>query len=592
MVQNNYLKDKGFGKIFARYFVLLFVCLVLPVTIINIWFGYTSKKSIKEELIKINELELEQAYKGINSVVQAVKENAYDLSNHSIVQYLAVLNSSKQDQTGNAELLVELLKTTKRMNNYIENISIYFEKSQEVFRSDEGIIRGEYSEREWLKVNRDKLARVTFQARKENGRYPYLLTVVYPINPRKNDDDGLIVIDINVKSLASYLGRGRYQSKNDESVLIVMDSMMETLIYSDEYQLYEREQEIIENISAVRADIYDNSQIHTFWDETYILSGYFAEQEQFMYINLKTMDAYTISEENLNVNTRNIIIVTGGLCILLAFLLASWVYKPIRKTMQLLEELSLLSGWEENKYFDEVTIIQKSILGVKTKYDNLNDQMKERAIHLQSAQMCALQAQINPHFLYNTLMSIGNAAALLMGSSKNKITEMICSLGQLMRISLKGESYLVSLEEELEQVMLYTKLLDFRFRNRIRLHIEIPEEMIQEKILKLTLQPLVENAVDHGFKDKRANGQIWIKGEVKGNIRCIHVMDNGRGISEEEYEKLQLQISESAIIGNRHLGLRNVNQRLKLIYGEGYGLSISKPSDTGFCVTICYTLLE
>ena len=106
------------------------------------------------------------------------------------------------------------------------------------------------------------------------------------------------------------------------------------------------------------------------------------------------------------------------------------------------------------------------------------------------------------------------------------------------------------------------------------------------------MQPLVENAVEHGFKDKRENGEIWIKGEIRGKKRYIYVTDNGKGMTEQEYQRLQLQMKESAIIGNRHLGLRNVNQRLKLIYGEEYGLSISKPSNGGFCVIVCYTLLD
>lgn len=588
----SYFKDKGFGKIFIRYFILLFVCLVLPVTIINFWFGHTLRKEIKEEFTTINEIQLENAYESINAVVQAVKENAYDLSNHESVQYLVFWNSSKQEYMRHAELLLDLLKTSKRLNDYIENICIYFEKSDEVFSCEGRVKLEEYEEREWLEEYGNSSSKITFQSRKKNGRYPYLLTVTYPINVRPDGSDGMVVIDINVESLAKYLGRGRYKSRNNESVLIIMDAKAETLIYSDEYRLYEREEEITETIAAVKDRIFDNTITNTLWNKTYVLSGYYAEQEEFIYICMASWDAFAAREETLSANMRNGIAITAVLCVFLAFLLAVWVYKPIRKTVQLLDELSLLTGCEENKYSDEILIIQRSILGVKTQYDNLNDQMKERIINLHRAQMYALQAQINPHFLYNTLETIGNASTLLLGDRNNKIKEMIYSLGKLLRISLKGESYLVPLQEELDQVMLYAKLLDFRFRDRIRLHIEIPEDMIQEKVLKLTLQPLIENAVEHGFKDKRVNGEVWIKGEKRGDVRYIHVIDNGKGLSEQECKNLQLQMNESAIIGNNHLGLRNVNQRLKLIFGEEYGLVLSQPKNGGFCVTVFYTLLK
>ena len=236
---------------------------------------------------------------------------------------------------------------------------------------------------------------------------------------------------------------------------------------------------------------------------------------------------------------------------------------------------------------DEIEAIQRSILSAKQEQDNLNEQIQERIISLHNAQICALQTQINPHFLNNTLEAIGNAAALLM-KGENKVTEMIYSLGMLMRISLSGENYLVPLEEELKHVELYVKLVDFRFRGRIAMHIEIPEELKQEKIVKLTLQPLIENAIEHGLAKRRNDGRIWIKGERQEDKIYIHVIDNGDGISEEELAKLQEQLDKSPINGSRHIGLRNVNQRLKLVFGEEYGLRLSSARGGGLCVTVCY----
>ena len=173
----------------------------------------------------------------------------------------------------------------------------------------------------------------------------------------------------------------------------------------------------------------------------------------------------------------------------------------------------------------------------------------------------------------------------------NKVTEMIYALGLLMRISLAGENYLVPLEEELRHVELYVKLVDFRFRGRIHMHMEIPEELKKEKIVKLTLQPLIENAIEHGMARKRSQGDIWIKGEKIGNQNYIHVIDNGDGMSEEKLVALQELLQETAIGSGKHIGLRNVNQRLQLVFGEEFGLTVKQTDEGGMCVTVCYKTL-
>ena len=189
---------------------------------------------------------------------------------------------------------------------------------------------------------------------------------------------------------------------------------------------------------------------------------------------------------------------TSVICLVIAFLLSVWVYRPVKQTLRVLSEVSMLTDWDRKEHVDEIEAIQRSILSAKKENDELNAQIQERIVSLHNAQICALQAQINPHFLFNTLESIANVAALLLDGD-NKVTEMICTLGKLIRISLSNENYLVPLREELEHVNLYVKLVDFRFHGRVTLHQEIPPEMGDERIVKLTLQPLIENAIQHGL---------------------------------------------------------------------------------------------
>lgn len=314
------------------------------------------------------------------------------------------------------------------------------------------------------------------------------------------------------------------------------------------------------------------------------------QEDGLRYLYLSFMQEFEKQNKEADTRIRQVAVLTGILCLLLAFMLAVWVYRPVKRTLHILSEVSMLTEWDRKEHVDEIEAIQRSILSAKKENDDLNAQIQERIISLHNAQICALQTQINPHFLFNTLEAIANAAALLMNGD-NQITEMIYTLGKLMRISLSNENYLVPLKEELEHVKLYVKLVEFRYHGRVCLHQEIPEELQEERIIKLTLQPLIENAIQHGLAGKRSGGNIWLKGEKKGRDNYIYVVDNGTGVTEEMLEKLREQLKDSAITGSRHIGMRNVDQRLELVFGEGYGLTVSASKEGGMCVTVRFRTL-
>ena len=112
--------------------------------------------------------------------------------------------------------------------------------------------------------------------------------------------------------------------------------------------------------------------------------------------------------------------------------------------------------------------------------------------------------------------------------------------------------------------------------------------MTNTRIVKLTLQPLIENAIQHGLAHVRSGGEIWIRGEKIGEVYYLHVSDNGKGVDEAELEMLTKQLKDSAITGSGHIGIRNVDQRMKLFFGEEYGLTLSIAPEGGLCVTLHY----
>ena len=586
----DYLKDYRFSSILLKYFLLLFICLVLPVTVLNSWYGKQQRKRLYEEFVKRNEMSLDQAYSNVYSVILSTKNLAYSLSVNNNVKYLAYRPSVSGDITNNRESVKDMLSVIKNANAYVDSIYIYFYNSGEVV-SNLGVSGYEvFQDKEALALfSKDMPARNILLPRIKKNKYPYLLTVLYPVRVGGSGSMGLIAVNLDVEKLGNYIGSGSYRSADATPKLLIFDESMETLVYSDEYRLLQEPEEI-EKLKSFPKNEEILSEVYTLWGGSWAVSGLESREDGLRYLYLSSMQEFEKQNKEADTRIRQVAVLTGMLCLLLAFLLAVWVYRPVKRTLHVLSEVSMLTEWDRKEHVDEIEAIQRSILSAKKENDDLNAQIQERIISLHNAQICALQTQINPHFLFNTLEAIANAAALLMNGD-NQITEMIYTLGKLMRISLSNENYLVPLKEELEHVKLYVKLVEFRYHGRVCLHQEIPEELQEERIIKLTLQPLIENAIQHGLAGKRSGGNIWLKGEKKGKDNYIYVVDNGTGVTEEMLEKLREQLKDSAITGSRHIGMRNVDQRLKLVFGEGYGLTVGASKEGGMCVTVRFQTL-
>lgn len=223
--------------------------------------------------------------------------------------------------------------------------------------------------------------------------------------------------------------------------------------------------------------------------------------------------------------------------------------------------------------------------GYNTMAESLNAAIKQDyhdKLVVLDAQMKSLEARINSHFLFNTLESINSMAEL---EDNEQIATMSLSLGNMFRYTLKTQSELVTVNDELGNVQDYVSIQQIRFDYRFRLVTDMSEDFRHRKVLKLILQPLVENALYHGLKYCSCGDQITITGKEEGPYLLIDVRDNGQGMKPEQILSLQKNLSEEASfteLGHRNkqsIGLKNIHSRIELYYGSGYGLSIT--SDYG-----------
>lgn len=232
-------------------------------------------------------------------------------------------------------------------------------------------------------------------------------------------------------------------------------------------------------------------------------------------------------------------------------------------------------------YEDEIGILSEEFNKMSEQIRQLVDQVYREQRAKRKSELAALQAQINPHFLYNTLNSV---SSLIKMNCPDEAFIMIQAIGTFYRTSLSDGKTLIPLEQEITNIENYIKIQKVRYGNKIEYEIDIENEILQEWIVKLTLQPLVENSIYHGIKEMRGKGIIRIKGWKEKNKVFIQVSDNGLGIPEEKLEEL---FSKDYREKGSAFGLFNIQQRLQIYFGKEYGLTVESKLSQGTKATVC-----
>lgn len=271
----------------------------------------------------------------------------------------------------------------------------------------------------------------------------------------------------------------------------------------------------------------------------------------------------------INIVLASIAVVALGASIIVSIYLARRTAKPIKGLSQELANVDFSSGHSSFSIGtdgDEIYELEKSYNDMLERLFALMEENKQNMETQRKLEIDALQMQINPHFLYNTLDAIAWMSKI---KKQPEIEKLVMNLAKFFRLSLhKGEKY-VTISEEAELVEHFLEIEKIRFPNTIRYVRDIPEEIEGYTTIKLILQPIVENSIKHGFQQKEGIGTITVKAREEGDDILISVSDDGEG-----FDMPQDFWTRKADSPNGY-GLRNVNERIRLEYGEGYGLCIN-----------------
>lgn len=310
---------------------------------------------------------------------------------------------------------------------------------------------------------------------------------------------------------------------------------------------------------------------------------------QYIYYEVRGIQQSRAAYQTFFMNLVRFSLLGMGLLLLLVIILSYYIPRSItmpitrisRVTNQVAKgNLSVRAAAESGA---EARMLSDSLNAMIDKINELLDQVTTEQIRLRKAEFELLQAQINPHFLYNTLDTI---VWLAEAGDQKRVVSMVGNLSDFFRTSLNQGKDIISIREELAHVRSYLEIQQVRYQDILRYEITVPEDLYEYKIPKITIQPLVENALYHGIKNKRGQGTITITGERSENGFVLYVRDNGIGMTQERLNEVRAGIQKLSYTGKEIYGLYNVNERIRLNFGETYGISIESTYGEGTCVSI------
>ena len=351
--------------------------------------------------------------------------------------------------------------------------------------------------------------------------------------------------------------------------------------------LEKRVDDIVENVKT--GGLYDEN-IKELDNNIYMLTELIQDDIQY-YIYYQTQSMEKVNGA-LNQQMSRFIGVSSVLLVILILLaavatyrIASRILRPVRELYNATEKVASgdFSVRASTDSGDEIAVLAKGFNDMAGNMQALINKIKEDQQKMRQTDLQLLQAQINPHFLYNTLDTI---IWLIEGNKMDEAVDMVVTLSDFFRMALSKGKELITLGEERQHICSYLEIQEVRYHDILEYDIQIDPSLNNYQILKLTLQPLVENALYHGLKYKRAKGYIHINARKDGDVLRLGVQDNGAGMDEEELRQLQKEIERPCQETEKGFGLANVNERIRMYFGMEYGMKIKSQKDKGTFVEI------
>nr|WP_242838570.1 sensor histidine kinase [Clostridium saccharoperbutylacetonicum] len=394
--------------------------------------------------------------------------------------------------------------------------------------------------------------------------------------------NGVILIDVKLDVIKDIIENSK---PGTAGFIYIMDSNKEIVYTPVNNVVYRIKNEwidkinneiIIKNINGENYQLTKIKSEYTGWETI----GVFPESESLRVI------------EDIKYYSAIVAVLALIIAQILVIIFTRSIVNPIKKLKKLMKKAQEgdLTVTFNAKYNDEIGELGGSFNTMVKEISNLINLVQVEEKKKRIAEMNVLQAQIKPHFMYNTLDTIRWMAE---EHNEEDIIEIIEAFTNLLRISLSKGKEIISVNEELSHIKSYLTIQKIRYEDKLDYEIQVDDNMLEYKLIKLILQPLVENAIYHGIKEKRGSGRILIKGEIKENTLIFAISDNGKGMEEELLNKINYMLRNGNEKKNEiGYGIFNVNERIKIIYGDEYGLQYESIYGEGTTVLLKHPIID
>jgi two-component system sensor histidine kinase YesM len=525
-------------------------------------------------------------------IVEQVKFNLEDYLKSMAILFEQAHQKISSSPQAPADRLTEQLSTILDTRQDITSLSLFTDKGDLVTSIPNKEMRqnAKWTEQSWFKSAHEGPNHLSFSLphiqNLFKGQYTWVVSMSKSITFIQNGQkvNGVLLIDVNFKTIDDLFQR---VSLGKKGYVYIVDESAGNIVYHPQQQLIYiglKVENVEQALKYTYGSYMDNSN-----GEKRLMTVKTVNNIGWKIIGVSYMDEIVTTRQEIRGFIIWLLIVVLVFILMISAFMSSKISRPINRlktSMELVERGDFninidVRGTEEveqlSRRFNTMVIRIRALMA-----QIIQEQEDKRKYELE-----VLQAQINPHFLYNTL----NSVVRMVGVGKNEdVITTITSLSKLFRISLSSGKTIITVQEELEHVRHYLILQKMRYKNKFEFEINAQEETLHYKTIKLILQPIVENAIYHGIEFMMDEGLIQISvALIDGKIR-FEVRDNGVGIPPQKLEHLLTgQVKSEKGSG---VGFKNVHERIKLFFGSEYGLEVESELEVGTCVRIWIPLKE
>lgn len=570
MKKINQFINHTFGRRIAAYFMPAIIALILVISIISnyiyyTWFLEESQQNIKG-IVKQGNYTMDLYFKDIKTTVVLLAESdelLYMLANYDRMDV--------QERFYTQEDIDRIFQNTSLMQEHILDCIVIGHNGYQTNMPDRAELKenADILNREWMRDVCDPLKKGFYYTGVHESDYYYrnynynknVLSVVFPVI-RYGNLLGYIVVDLDFLKMNEIVNAGNQTS--GLQYLVVDDSGK--IVFSDEPS--ELNEQLPESVRKKLEK--EDSFFFSYYGKEMFCVHEESSSTKWEFLVLTPRERMT--EPGFRVQKilfLGVLPLFIGLTIFLSLKLSNRIKRPLEEIVEQLEQMDVdhFTSFAVKNSVGEIDYLAEKITEMSSRITRLINQVYKAEIKSKDAQIEALISQINPHFLYNTLQLIKTES--VKGETK-EVADTINCLSSFLRYTIDNKKLYVTLSEELDYIRAYIEIYKKRFPGKYTLNIRAGDEVLEHIIPKLTLQPLVENALKHGMSKKKGAGIVQIT-VTDGKDMMIVVEDNGVGMEEKSLETLLNEIHSMDGAGS-HVGLRNVQERLQLDGGETYGI--------------------